>query len=295
MRVPLSWLADHVDGLPTDADAVGEAFVRVGLEVEEVHRGAELRGRSGSAACGRRDRGADRVQEADPVVPGRRRLRGRRPRGVICGARNFAVGDLVVVALPGAVLPGGFAISARKTYGHVSDGMIGSARELGIGNDHAGILVLPPGAGGPRRRRDGAAGPGRRGDRAGRHPGPRLLLLRARPRPRARGRRSTPTSSIPRRASRCRTAAGRRRGRSRSTTRPARGSSPAGSTASTRRPSSPVVDAAAAARRRDAPDLPDRRRHQLRDARARPAAARLRRGAAHRPASWCAVPGRARP
>src|SRR6185312_12445972 len=71
------------------------------------------------------------------------------PRGVICGARNFAVGDLVVVALPGAVLPGGFEISARTTYGHVSDGMIASARELGIGSDHAGILVLPPGAAAP--------------------------------------------------------------------------------------------------------------------------------------------------
>ncbi|MCA9764661.1 MAG: phenylalanine--tRNA ligase subunit beta, partial [Gemmatimonadetes bacterium] len=71
------------------------------------------------------------------------------PQGIVCGALNFAVGDLVVVILPGGVLPGGFEISARKTYGHVSAGMICSARELGLGEDHDGIMVLPPEAGEP--------------------------------------------------------------------------------------------------------------------------------------------------
>ena len=74
-------------------------------------------------------------------------------RGIVCGAHNFAVGDLVVVVLPGAVLPGPFPIAARKTYGHVSDGMICSTKELGLGEGHDGILVLDP-------RLDGDAKPG---------------------------------------------------------------------------------------------------------------------------------------
>jgi phenylalanyl-tRNA synthetase beta chain len=150
VRVPLSWLAEHVDvpaGEPLpDVDEVAEAFVRVGLEVEDVHRGPEV---TGPLVVGR-------VAEIEELSGLKKPIRWCRvevgeadPRGIICGARNFAVGDLVVVALPGAVLPGNFEISARRTYGHVSDGMIASARELGIGSDHAGILVLPPGSGAP--------------------------------------------------------------------------------------------------------------------------------------------------
>ena len=71
------------------------------------------------------------------------------PQGIVCGAHNFQVGDLVVVVLPGGVLPGGFEISARKTYGHLSAGMICSSKELGLGDDHDGIIVLPPDAGQP--------------------------------------------------------------------------------------------------------------------------------------------------
>ena len=84
-------------------------------------------------------------------MPGRRRPEAVDPgvetapddvRGIVCGAHNFVVGDKVVVSLPGAVLPGPFPIAARKTYGHVSDGMIASTRELGLGDEHDGILLL---------------------------------------------------------------------------------------------------------------------------------------------------------
>jgi phenylalanyl-tRNA synthetase beta chain len=80
------------------------------------------------------------------------------PQGIVCGAHNFKPGDLVVCILPGGVLPGNFEISARKTYGHLSAGMICSARELGIGEDHDGIIVLPEGAGEPGQDARGVLG-----------------------------------------------------------------------------------------------------------------------------------------
>jgi len=70
-------------------------------------------------------------------------------QGIVCGATNFVEGDTVVVALPGAVLPGNFRIAARKTYDHISDGMICSAAELGFTDKSAGIQTFDPTYGQP--------------------------------------------------------------------------------------------------------------------------------------------------
>lgn len=78
---------------------------------------------------------------------------GADVRGIVCGAHNFVVGDKVVVSLPGAVFPGPFPISARKTYGHVSDGMIASSRELGLGRSTTGSSSSPRSASTPRSAR----------------------------------------------------------------------------------------------------------------------------------------------
>jgi phenylalanyl-tRNA synthetase beta chain len=147
VRVSVSWLADLVelpDGIT--AERIAEAFVRVGLEIEAIHPAPAVTGplRVGRVADIEELTGLKKPIRYCQVDVGE-----DEPRGIICGATNFAVDDLVVVALPGTVLPGDFEITARKTYGHVSDGMICSPRELGLGSDHAGILVLPPGTASP--------------------------------------------------------------------------------------------------------------------------------------------------
>ncbi len=150
MRLPYSWLREVLQ-----ADAPGwdvapreleQTLVRIGHEVEKV---VALGPVGGPLTVGR-------VAAFDELSGFKKPIRAclvdvgeESPREIICGATNFAVGDLVVVALPGTTLPGGFTIAARKTYGHSSEGMICSATELGLGTDHSGILVLPPGTAEP--------------------------------------------------------------------------------------------------------------------------------------------------
>ena len=151
MRVPYSWLQDYV-ALPdgTTAFAVADKLTQTGGgKLETIERVGE--GLTGPLVVGRVAaieeltgfkkpiRHCQVVVTAAAEGPGS----AADPQSIVCGARNFAVGDHVVVALPGAVLPGDFRIAARKTYGRDSNGMICSARELGMGDDHSGIIVLP--------------------------------------------------------------------------------------------------------------------------------------------------------
>ncbi|MFI9471365.1 phenylalanine--tRNA ligase subunit beta [Streptomyces sp. NPDC052492] len=148
MRVPLSWLREYVDLPATETGRDVQAkLISAGLEVETVeHLGADLKGPLvvGQVLTVEELEGFKKPIRFCTVDVGQANGTGE-PQEIVCGARNFAVGDKVVVVLPGATLPGGFSISARKTYGKVSHGMICSSDELGMGDDGThGIIVLPP-------------------------------------------------------------------------------------------------------------------------------------------------------
>ncbi len=143
MRVPLSWLREYAaaPGVPVRDIAAG--LIAAGLEVESVTAaGTDIRGVTvGEVLAIEELSGFNKpIRYCQVTVSAGE----SQPRGIICGAANFAVGDRVPVALPGAVLTGGFEITKRDAYAHVSDGMICSAAELGLWDDHSGIVVLEP-------------------------------------------------------------------------------------------------------------------------------------------------------
>ncbi|MEU3851404.1 phenylalanine--tRNA ligase subunit beta [Streptomyces sp. NPDC029554] len=148
MRVPLSWLREYVDLPATETGRDVQAkLISAGLEVETVERlGADLKG---PLVVGQVLTIEELTEFKKPIrfctVDVGQANGSGEPQEIVCGARNFAVGDKVVVALPGSVLPGDFQIAERKTYGKMSRGMICSSDELNMGDDGTkGIIVLPP-------------------------------------------------------------------------------------------------------------------------------------------------------
>ncbi|MGA2835909.1 MAG: phenylalanine--tRNA ligase subunit beta [Acidimicrobiales bacterium] len=136
MRVPLSWLRDFAP-FGDDAAAIAATLDDLGLVVEGMEQVGE----------GLADVIVARIEEVTAIA-GADKIRrvvvtdGTGQVEVACGARNFAVGDLVALAPVGAVLPGGFAIGRRTMKGMVSNGMLCSGRELRLSEDHEGILIL---------------------------------------------------------------------------------------------------------------------------------------------------------
>jgi phenylalanyl-tRNA synthetase beta chain len=140
MKISLAWLSRYIDLAGLATAQITDALPMLGLEVEEI-TSAGLQPLKhvviGKILSFEKHPKADklsvcRVDTGD----------ANGPRQIVCGAKNFAAGDLVPVALPGAVLPGNFEIKVSKLRDIESQGMMCSARELGISQDHEGLLIL---------------------------------------------------------------------------------------------------------------------------------------------------------
>ena len=150
MRLPYSWLREVVQrgapGWDVEPHDLEQALIRVGHEVDDI---ITLGPVTGPLTVGQVSAIEELTEFKKPIRACKVDVGGPATQDIVCGATNFVVGDLVVVALPGTTLPGDFHIATRTTYGRTSDGMICSAAELGLGADHSGILVLPPGTAEP--------------------------------------------------------------------------------------------------------------------------------------------------
>jgi phenylalanyl-tRNA synthetase beta chain len=145
MRIPIAWLRSYCDpGLP--AEEIAERLTAAGLELDTLHRTGVG---SPEAFVVARVLSADRHPNADRLSVCEVDDGSGAPRTIVCGAPNVAAGQVVAVARPGAVMPDGTKLGEAKLRGVKSSGMILAEDEVGIGEDHAGIMVL-----------DGEAAPG---------------------------------------------------------------------------------------------------------------------------------------
>lgn len=139
MKISFNWLKQY---LPADVtpEAVAEALPLLGFDIESLTRLGPPPLENvvvGRIESFEQHPNADRLSVCQVVTE-----EGGEPHGIVCGAKNFKAGDHVMVALPGAVLPGDFKIKRSKLRGVDSAGMMCSARELGVGESHEGIMIL---------------------------------------------------------------------------------------------------------------------------------------------------------
>ncbi|MDU5613316.1 MAG: phenylalanine--tRNA ligase subunit beta, partial [Slackia sp.] len=146
MKISLKWLSEYVE-VPSDVQAFCDRLDLTGTGVEGVERLGDTFDHIVTGRVVSKDAHPDSdhmwvcqvdVGKANLGVDG-----APEPLQIVCGAQNFNAGDHVVVALVGAELPGGIKIKKSKLRGVASCGMNCSARELGFGSDHTGIMILP--------------------------------------------------------------------------------------------------------------------------------------------------------
>ena len=139
MKIVHSWLLDLCPGLPDDTEAIAEALSDLGLAVESVDRvGASVAGVV-TAKVLRTERHPNAAKVHRVYVDAGDGVE----RHVWCGAFNMSAGDVVPLATAGTAMPDGRLIEPKPILGIPSQGMLCSARELGLGDDHSGILLLP--------------------------------------------------------------------------------------------------------------------------------------------------------
>ncbi len=137
MKVSLKWLRELVD-FPQDAQALATLLTHAGVEVE----GIETKGVSIDHVVVAQILESEQHPNADRLSVCKVDDGSGEPRQIVCGAKNFKVGDKVPLAQPGAVMPGDFKIKVGKLRGVESQGMMCSAKELGISADGEGLLIL---------------------------------------------------------------------------------------------------------------------------------------------------------
>ena len=139
MKISLSWLRDYLNTTQT-AEQLAETLTRSGLEVKSIiSHGAAI-----SKVVAAQILESNQHPDADRLSVCKVDDGSGAPRQIVCGAKNYKVGDKILLALPGAVLPGNVKIKVGKLRGVESEGMMCSSKELGLGEGVDGLHILPP-------------------------------------------------------------------------------------------------------------------------------------------------------